>query len=129
MTRINCIPVQELTREHLVAEYRELPRIYKLVDDALDKQHECFIRPRIPARYTMGTGHVLFFYNKMAYITRRHRELIEEMQRRGFTTNHTDVPNLRWPKYFNMDWEPDAEEERINRERIHIRLWMGGHYE
>ena len=25
MTRINCIPVQELSAPHLVAEYRELP--------------------------------------------------------------------------------------------------------
>jgi len=37
MTRINCIPVTELHNKHLVAEYRELPRIFKLarrVDDA-----------------------------------------------------------------------------------------------
>jgi hypothetical protein len=26
MTRINVVPVQELTNKHLMAEYRELPR-------------------------------------------------------------------------------------------------------
>ena len=31
MTRINGIPPQELTGPHLVAEYRELPRIFALV--------------------------------------------------------------------------------------------------
>lgn len=30
MTRINCVPVRELGGKHLVAEYRELPRVYAL---------------------------------------------------------------------------------------------------
>lgn len=30
MTRINRIPVEELSRQHLVAEYRELPRVFAL---------------------------------------------------------------------------------------------------
>ena len=28
MTRINCVPVEELTDKHLGAEYRELPRLF-----------------------------------------------------------------------------------------------------
>lgn len=28
MTRINVVPVTELTDKHLLAEYRELPRIF-----------------------------------------------------------------------------------------------------
>lgn len=29
MTRINLVPVEELSNQHLVAEYRELPRCIK----------------------------------------------------------------------------------------------------
>lgn len=32
MTRINLIPVEELTDQHLMAEYRELPMIVKAED-------------------------------------------------------------------------------------------------
>ena len=29
MTRINLIPVKELSDQHLIAEYREIPRVIK----------------------------------------------------------------------------------------------------
>lgn len=31
MTRVNVIPVEELHDKHLIAEYREIPRIVNLV--------------------------------------------------------------------------------------------------
>ncbi|MBP7000765.1 pyrimidine dimer DNA glycosylase/endonuclease V [Amaricoccus sp.] len=31
MTRINVVPPEELSRAHLVAEYRELPRVFGMV--------------------------------------------------------------------------------------------------
>ena len=34
MTRINCVPVEELHQKHLVAEYRELPRVFRLAEAA-----------------------------------------------------------------------------------------------
>jgi deoxyribonuclease (pyrimidine dimer) len=34
MTRINVVPPRELTRQHLIAEYRELPRVFGLVKKA-----------------------------------------------------------------------------------------------
>lgn len=34
MTRINCVPVEELSGPHLVAEYRELPRVFALAEKA-----------------------------------------------------------------------------------------------
>ncbi|ENT03393.1 hypothetical protein C038_02848 [Brucella sp. 63/311] len=37
MTRINCIPPAELTGPHLVAEYRELPRVFALVRAAIQR--------------------------------------------------------------------------------------------
>jgi hypothetical protein len=65
MTRVNCIPVHELTDKHAMAEYREIPRLFKLArpcDDA-------------PTEYKMGAGHVKFFYDKLGYIWSRWCEL------------------------------------------------------
>lgn len=78
MTRINCVPVRELSGPHLVAEYRELPRVFALASKAA-------IRGDLmqPAAYTLGKGHLLFFYTRLGYLVRRHTELVQEMKRRG----------------------------------------------
>lgn len=57
MTRVNCIPVQELTVKHLVAEYREIPRLFKLA--RILKPNEF-----VPL-YTLGAGHCKLFYDKL----------------------------------------------------------------
>lgn len=51
MTRINCVAPIELTTKHLVAEYRELPRIYNLVRAAI-KRGERPSDARNPKHYT-----------------------------------------------------------------------------
>jgi deoxyribonuclease (pyrimidine dimer) len=113
MTRINCIPVSELTDKHLVAEYRELPRVSKLA------------RPTpCSATYTLGKGHVIFFYNKGAWLKHRfEQEIVPEMQRRGFVTNFTTY--REHPEGLNGDWAPDEDAMRLNRHRIHERLNNG----
>lgn len=81
MTRINCIKPSELVRQHLISEYRELPRVFSLVRKAQDKG----LQPsdiKAPRRYTLGTGHVKFFYDKLGYLVKRQQALIDEMQRR-----------------------------------------------
>lgn len=90
MTRINCIPVEELHQKHLVAEYRELPRVFALCD-----KHYSARKPMIiPFNYTMGKGHVLFFYNKLAWLSNRYSALIDEMRRRGYNPSFSnDFPN------------------------------------
>jgi len=60
MTRINCIPVEELHNKHLLVEYRELPRVFTLAHNAIEKG-----RWESPAAYVLGAGHVKFFYNKL----------------------------------------------------------------
>lgn len=44
MTRINVVPVSELVDKHLVAEYRELPRIYKAAQKFYDNGEKGFVR-------------------------------------------------------------------------------------
>ena len=119
MTRINCVPVEELSGPHLVAEYRELPRVFALAEKAAQRKH--FEQP--PA-YTLGKGHVLFFYTRLGYVSRRHNELIAEMKRRDYKPSFSgirreDFPNI--PDRFWGEWEPTEEALAINRQRIKER--------
>ena len=119
MTRINCIPVEELSGPHLVAKYRELPRVFALAEKAA--QRKSFEQPE---RYTLGKGHMLFFYTRLGYLVKRHAELIQEMKRRNYNPSFNgvqreDFPNI--PDHFWKDWVPTTEAQAINRQRIKER--------
>lgn len=86
MTRVNCVPPEELTRQHLIAEYRELPRIFGLVRAAIARGENPNDK-RNPPTYTLGTGHCRFFYNKLLYLKVRQMSLMEEMAERGYIVN------------------------------------------
>lgn len=123
MTRINCIPVSELTNKHLVAEYRELPRVFRLA--RLPKPGEKF-----PTEYTMGTGHVKFFYDKLLWLLLRQHEIYDEMKRRNFNPLfdpedlwlHHEQFNGDKPVHFWNKWTPTEKAMAINRARIVERL-------
>lgn len=123
MTRINCIPPEELTGPHLVAEYRELPRIFGLVRAAIARG-ETPDDPRNPRTYRLGTGHVRFFFPRTGYLLRRQTALIAEMQARGFSPGFTDPESLiaGIPPLWRADWVPTAEAMALNRARIAERL-------
>ncbi|MGB3288107.1 MAG: pyrimidine dimer DNA glycosylase/endonuclease V [Burkholderiaceae bacterium] len=123
MTRINCVPVQELSGPHLVAEYRELPRVFALAQKAAARGG--FAQPKA---YTLGKGHMLFFYTRLGYLARRHSELIKEMKRRGYKPAFSGVRREDFPgtpdAYWN-DWEPTDEALLLNRIRIQERSGTG----
>lgn len=116
MTRINCVPVQELSGPHLVAEYRELPRVFALAGKAASRKP--FTQP---ATYTLGKGHLLFFYTRLGYLAKRHAELIQEMKNRGYKPSFDGIKRHQWaeiPDTFWNDWEPTDEAVKLNRQRI-----------
>ena len=114
MTRINVIDPKDLTDQHLMAEYRELPRIYKLANDAYNRG-----LPAIPPRYALGKGHVLFFYNKITFLINRHNALIIEMHNRNYKTNFLAPPVSDFPSELTKTiWVPDTEEILINLARL-----------
>ena len=124
MTRINCIPPQQLCQQHLVAEYRELPRIFQQALKSYERG-ETIDDPRNPKQYTLGTGHVRFFYPRLGYLIKRQTDLIGEMQRRGITTNfappqRTDY--IAMPDEWFGDWRPDNTAIEINTARINERM-------
>lgn len=117
MTRINCVPVQELTNLHLLAEYRELPRVFKLAKPVKNA----------PSQYCLGKGHVTFFYDKLAYLVLRYNDLIDELELRGYNLNkelYTAILKSAegLPSALFNNWEPTANALRKNRERIAERL-------
>lgn len=122
MTRINCVPAAELTRQHLLAEWRELPRVYTLAEQAWRRD------PRLdyPQTYRLGAGHVKFFYTRLGYLDRRFRELHAEMQARGYATSWDCPPVANVPPSWYRGWEPDDAALALNRARIAERLTVKG---
>ena len=122
MTRINVVPVQELHYKHLIAEAREITRVF-----AITRNNQRDIlggRKVIPNGYTLGTGHVIFFCNKLQYITERYQQLTQEMLNRGYHPNPINVKDLLdgiHPKMYNS-YVPTDEAIKINRQRINERL-------
>lgn len=114
MTRINVVPPEELCRQHLVAEYRELPRVFSLARKA-----GC--RAPSSSHYTLGAGHVRFFYDKLGWLLERQKALIAEMQRRGYAPQHTEPERLVEGLPLGV-WEPTPEAIAINRARIAERM-------
>jgi deoxyribonuclease (pyrimidine dimer) len=125
MTRINVIPTEELVREHLVAEYRELPRIFGCVRKRVEKGHE-LKDIKMPEKYILGNGHMTFFYDKLKWITDRYKLLIQEMKLRNYKPkfSENDIPDLYVgiPKEFFGDYVVTEEAIEINRARIRERL-------
>lgn len=123
MTRINCIPPQELTGPHLVAEYRELPRIFTLVRAAIARG-ERPDDPRNPTQYCLGRGHVRFFYPRLGYLAQRQGMLVAEMLARGYAPGFTQTGHLLdgFAPEWCADWLPTPQAMALNRARIAERL-------
>ena len=120
MTRINVVPPSELTGKHLVAEYRELPRVFALARAASERNE---INP--PLTYTMGKGHVKFFYDKVSYLAKRQQALVEEMKIRGYKPQYDADPARLMsaiPPHLRNDWQPTPEALAVNRARIAERM-------
>lgn len=123
MTRINCVPPSELTRQHLIAEYRELPRVFTLAEASHARGEAAPIDNS--GRYFLGPGHVRFFYNKLSWLRIRHMQLVAECVRRGYKTNiDCSHRSLHLPSEWQGGWEPNRDDMTTNRVRLAQRLGM-----
>ncbi len=122
MTRINCIDPDLLSDKHLIAEYRELPRIFGQIRKAIERGEDPD-DPRNPKNYKLGPGHVRFFYNKALFLQKRQSDLVRECLHRGFNINYIRTDHLldgidpRWCR----DWTPTMTDQSINIMRINER--------
>ena len=122
MTRINIIPVEDLTDQHLMAEYREIFMIGSALQRSL--KSEQWDPKRIPKKFTLNSGHVYFFYNKGKYLHERYLHIIDEMKQRGFNPDNTRIFPTEVFKDNGLynDWLPTIEDQKIIRERISLRI-------
>ena len=122
MTRINVVRVEELSQQHLVAEYREIMRLPGNLKAWLNRKSKPPSFDEIPKEYKLGTGHVKFFFNKFMYLEKRFDSIIDEMLERGYSPNFTDSSIFkRVDKLYYNDYTPTEEAIEINRARIKER--------
>jgi deoxyribonuclease (pyrimidine dimer) len=103
-----------------MAEYREIVRVVKLANTAFLKSGSSikFLQKNLPKEFTLGTGHVKFFYDKLLYIKLRYDRICKELVERGFEitpikflleSSHTILVN---------DWVANAAVLLTVKERI-----------
>ena len=118
MTRINLVDPSELHSKHLLAEYREPPRVFKLVEAAEQRGAPV----KIPAEYVLGPGHVTFFYDKLTFLTLRFYAIVQECKKRGFNIAHTRVPDVTVGAQWWRDYSPTPQALALNAARIKDRM-------
>lgn len=124
MTRINLVSPEELTDQHLMREYQELPRIVGLVRKAIHKGR----KPsdfKIASDYILGSGHVTFFYNKLEFLRKRQLSLIAELLVREYKIVHQEGLDLYdIPNEWKGDYIPTNNGLMLSRERIREKILM-----
>lgn len=126
MTRINLVDPTELTDQHLFAEWREIKMVPAALKRSLRTKTIQQVLKSIPKEFTLNKGHVLFFYDKMQYLSKRYSLLSEELRARGYRKE------LEWntfadycqgiPQEFFTDYIPTYNALVIIRDRIRERI-------
>lgn len=117
MTRINvAIPVEELVDRHLLAEAREIKRIPNVVSRGR------YNLKNTPKEFTLGKGHVAFFYNKLLYLKNRYEDIYKECKLRNFNVSYWGDSWDNVPPHLMNDYIPTKRDENIIRQRIEERL-------
>lgn len=123
MTRVNVVPVPELTYSELSGEWKEISRLFNLVRARIAKG-QCPADVKAPSEYKLGSGHQLFFYTRLGYIVDRMFSLADEMLNRGHNPNldmlfsivdsaRQDMP----PEWFG-NYTPTPEVIQLNIQRM-----------
>lgn len=117
MTRINLIPVSELTDQHLLTEYREVKRVPNLILSGK------FNFENQPLEYTLGAWHVKFFYDKILFLHNRYEEIYKECYKRWFSVEYygQSFTNLKFSNYYN-DYISTKEAIELSRQRIEEKI-------
>jgi deoxyribonuclease (pyrimidine dimer) len=124
MTRINLVRPEDLADQHLFAEWRESKMI---VPAALRSIKAGTEKKDISPKYTLNTGHVKFFFNKLYFVRRRFEALGAELILRGYDIKPFDFSNTDYVRAYgqisqDIMWEPTKSEIQINIDRIAQRL-------
>lgn len=129
MTRINLVNPCQLKKDHLQGEYVEITRISRDVL-ALQEKGKKPSDIAIPKEYTLGEGHMKFFYNKCLWLRHRYRSLAGEMTIRGYDIDEDKY--LYYDDRYNHidyewygDYQPTPEEIYLNMARLCVMSKIG----
>ena len=117
MTRINVgIDPTELTGKHLLAEHREIKRVPNVIKSGR------YNMKGQPSKFTLGTGHVKFFYDKLGYLKKRYIAIHKECLKRGYNVTDFSEAFDGIPKSMMKDYTETKYDRKILQERIAERL-------
>lgn len=117
MTRISVgVRAIELCDAHLIKERIELLRIPNAI-----KSGKAVVKD-IPRTFTLGTGHVKFFYDKLGYLKERYLELTTECMERDFNITDFSDSFKDLPKELFNNYEERAIDRQIVVQRVNERL-------
>ena len=124
MTRINAgIDPSLLHRRHLIAEIREITMVPAALKRSLRTKSTEDIMRSIPKKFTLNSGHVLFFYNKLRYLENRFKLLCNEMLNRDYIADESrKLAFCGFEAVWYGDWESSEEDNKIVWERINLRI-------
>ena len=123
MTRINLVPPEELSDQHLVAEYREIFMVGSSLQRSLRSPNWEKTKKSIPKQFTLNKGHVKFFYDKGKYLSERYDELIREMKRRQMSPDPLRIfKKEQWPDELFNSWKPSDYDLKVIRKRITTKI-------
>lgn len=126
MTRINVVPPECLTDKHLLAEYRELPRIFTATRTLTSQgvtADEYLAKNFIPKNYVLGTNHVKFFYNKISFLYKRYKDIVHELENRNFKLDYEMISSILLhcqeidASYYG-EYKPTPEDMYLNMARL-----------
>lgn len=115
ITRINVVSVEELCDKHLLAEHREIVRVPNTINSG-----KAILDSNYPKEYTLGTGHVKFFYARLKWLHSRYMELYNECLYRGFNVTFMWPESV--PERLYRDYVVTEEALALNRVRIADRM-------
>lgn len=116
------IPASLLMDQHLLAENKEIPQLAGQFLKSLRSPN--FNPNTLPKQFTLGTGHVRFFYRYGEFLRRRAKHVYTECLRRGFNMkpfefyDHWKDMGPEW----NKDFKPSNDDIMVSIERIHMRF-------
>ena len=116
MTRVNVgIAPIELPNKLLLAEHREIKRIPNMVKAGRVNMQN------IPATFTLGTGHVRFFYNKLTYLKNRYELIYYTCIHRQLSVQYYGDSFENLPEELIKDYSESINDRIIILDRIHSK--------
>ena len=117
MTRINVgIHPSELITKMLIAEHREIKRIPNCVRSGR------FSMLNQPAKFTLNTGHVKFFYDKLEYLRIRYELIYLECIRRNLKVQYFGNSFVGIDQKYMGNYSETKEDRMLVSARIRERI-------